>query len=545
MAARRPPRGVRAQLDLTGAIGRADLCAVELLHTVRTGEAAFPQRYGQGFWADLAARPEVAASFDAAMGAQEVDELAAAYDWAALGEVVDVGGGDGTLLIGLLRAHPGLRGAVVDLRSDRHRRRGAGRAGLADRGRAVPGTFFDPLPGGAGGYVLSRVIHDWSDADAGRILANCAKAAGPGGRVIVVEEAAVGGAVDTGMDLRMLAYCNGRERTVGPLVELARGAGLRAGCDRLHRAPADRRVPARMSIRHPGRADRRHYSRAAPPGEADAMLELTDLTKKYGEITALDGVSLTRPRGREGRPARAQRRGQDHAAVDRARPALPDSGTARLLGRPPRETLAAGRVGVLLQDAGLPEEVKVADLVAAVAGMYPTPSPLDLGDLAERRVMTLSGGQRQLVRFALALAGDPELLILDEPTVGLDVDARRALWRQVQDRTVVFATHYLAEADDHADRVVLLSGGRIVADGPVEEIKALVGGTEVRLTLDAMDVPGPARAPPAFRTCVVEGRRPSCARATPTRPSARCSRRSARSGTCARPGSTWRAPSSA
>ncbi|WP_061292874.1 ABC transporter ATP-binding protein [Herbidospora cretacea] len=234
------------------------------------------------------------------------------------------------------------------------------------------------------------------------------------------------------------------------------------------------------------------------------MLELTDLTKKYGEVTALDGVSL---RVREGeKVALLGPNGAGKTTLLSIALGLlaADSGTARLLGRPPRETLAAGLAGVLLQDAGLPEEVKVADLVAAVAGMYPTPSAPDLGDLAGRRVTTLSGGQRQQVRFALALAGDPALLILDEPTVGLDVDARRALWRRIQGRTVVFATHYLAEADDHADRVVLLSGGRIVADGPVEEIKALVGGTEVRLTLDAMDAPT-LRSLPGVRDVVVEG----------------------------------------
>lgn len=234
------------------------------------------------------------------------------------------------------------------------------------------------------------------------------------------------------------------------------------------------------------------------------MLELTDLTKKYGEVTALDGVSL---RVREGeKVALLGPNGAGKTTLLSIALGLlaADSGTARLMGRPPRETLAAGLAGVLLQDAGLPEEVRVADLVAAVAGMYPTPSVLDLGDLAGRRVTTLSGGQRQQVRFALALAGDPALLILDEPTVGLDVDARRALWRQIQGRTVVFATHYLAEADDHADRVVLLSGGRIVADGPVEEIKALVGGTEVRLTLDPMDAPG-LRSLPGVREVVVEG----------------------------------------
>ncbi|WP_066367013.1 methyltransferase [Herbidospora mongoliensis] len=219
------PERVRSQIDLTGAIGRADLCAVELLHTVRTGEAAFPQRFGHGFWDDLAANPEVAESFDRSMGAQEVGEVAAAYDWAALGEVVDVGGGDGTLLIGLLRAHPGLRGTVIDLPAPAAAAAEALRkAGLADRGRVLTGSFFDPLPGGAGGYILSRVIHDWGDADAARILANCARA----GRVIVIEETGRG-AVNTEMDLRMLAYCLGRERTVEQLVDLARGAGLTPG----------------------------------------------------------------------------------------------------------------------------------------------------------------------------------------------------------------------------------------------------------------------------------------------------------------------------
>ncbi|GAB1819128.1 ABC transporter ATP-binding protein [Herbidospora sp. RD11066] len=234
------------------------------------------------------------------------------------------------------------------------------------------------------------------------------------------------------------------------------------------------------------------------------MLELTDLTKKYGEITALDGVSLHVRKGEKVALLGPNGAGKTTLLSIALGLLSPGSGTARLLGRPPQEALAAGRIGVLLQDAGLPEDVKVSDLVAAVAGMYPRHALLDLGDLSERRVMALSGGERQLVRFALALAGDPELLILDEPTVGLDVDARRALWLEVRDRTVVFATHYLAEADDHADRVVLLSGGRVVADGPVEEIKALVGGTEVRVTLDTMDLRR-LRALPGVHDVLVDG----------------------------------------
>ncbi|GLX93730.1 ABC transporter ATP-binding protein [Herbidospora sp. NBRC 101105] len=237
------------------------------------------------------------------------------------------------------------------------------------------------------------------------------------------------------------------------------------------------------------------------------MLELTGLKKNYGEITALDGVSLRVGEGEKVALLGPNGAGKTTLLSIALGLLTPDAGAARLFGRPPREALAAGRVGVLLQDAGLPDDVRVGDLVAAVAGMYPTPSILadpELEALAGRRVMGLSGGQRQLVRFALALAGDPALLILDEPTVGLDVDARRSLWRQVSDRTVVFATHYLAEADDHADRVVLLSGGRVVADGPVGEMKALVGGTEVRLTLDTMDERR-LRSLPGVHDVLVEG----------------------------------------
>ncbi|GIH29393.1 methyltransferase [Acrocarpospora phusangensis] len=228
------PEGIRAWIDAEGAIGRADLSVVELLHTVRTGEAAFPRRFGRGFWDDLAENPELSASFDSLMGGQgnsETPTIAAAYDWSALGEVIDVGGGNGTLLIALLRAHPTLRGTVLDLAAPAA---GAGQAlaeaGLADRGRAQAGSFFDPLPAGAGGYILSRVIHDWDDEEARRILRNCATAARPEGRVFVIEEIVPEkGDVSTEMDLRMLAYVNGRERTLDRLSELAAEAGLNRG----------------------------------------------------------------------------------------------------------------------------------------------------------------------------------------------------------------------------------------------------------------------------------------------------------------------------
>ncbi|WP_233508289.1 ATP-binding cassette domain-containing protein [Spongiactinospora gelatinilytica] len=193
-----------------------------------------------------------------------------------------------------------------------------------------------------------------------------------------------------------------------------------------------------------------------------------------------------------------------------------DAGQVALLGDAPRAAVRAGKVGVLSQDGGLIEDVRVAELVAAVAGMYPSPLPVrealraaGVEELAARRVRGLSGGQRQRVRFALALVGDPRLLVLDEPTVGLDVEGRRGLWQEVKRRTtgggtVMFATHYLAEADDHADRIVLVVNGRIIADGDVAQIKSMVGDGEIRLTLDR-PAPGLLAGLPGVRAVAVEG----------------------------------------
>jgi hypothetical protein len=225
------PAGKRKWLDIGGGVGRGDLCFVELAHTVRTGEPAYPVRYGRSFWADLDGDPALSASFDALMGHHvETDaaDIAQAYDWARLGHVVDVGGGSGTLLGVLLAAHPALTGTVVDLPGPASRaRRRFVHNGLVSRGAAVPGSFFDPLPAGAGGYVLSAIIHDWDDEHAVAILRRCAEAAGDGGLVLVIEAVGADGeSADTAMDLRMLAYNGGRERGLTELCALADRAGL-------------------------------------------------------------------------------------------------------------------------------------------------------------------------------------------------------------------------------------------------------------------------------------------------------------------------------
>ncbi|MEA2220689.1 MAG: type transport system ATP-binding protein [Solirubrobacteraceae bacterium] len=176
----------------------------------------------------------------------------------------------------------------------------------------------------------------------------------------------------------------------------------------------------------------------------------------------------------------------------------PDSGRVSLLGREPRAAVEAGLVGAMLQTGGqLVRDLTVRELVTMVSTLYP--APLDVAealeiagvaDIAGRRTEKLSGGETQRVRFAVALVSNPELLVLDEPTVAMDVEGRRGFWTAMRafaarGKTVVFATHYLEEADDYADRAVLMAHGRVVADGPTTEIKARVGTRIIRATLGA------------------------------------------------------------
>ena len=226
------PSGTRLVLDLEGAVGRAELAFTDLLHSVRTGEPAFPVRFGRSFWDDLSADPERAASYASQMGsdvAAWAPSILAARDWGSLGRVVDVGGGGGSLMVALLQAYPALRGTVVDLPEPVEAARAAlSAAGLADRGRAVVGSFFDALPAGAGGYLLCAILHDWNDEAARAILGRCAEAAGPDGAIFVVEKVGPDGeTLRTEMDLRVLAYFGGRERGVTEIGALAADVGLR------------------------------------------------------------------------------------------------------------------------------------------------------------------------------------------------------------------------------------------------------------------------------------------------------------------------------
>ena len=218
-------------LDLDGFGGRMDLAFTELAHTVRTGEPAWEQVFGQPFWAYLDANPAISASFDATMA---VDAGSAAvadgYDWTTVGHVADIGGGTGTLIAAVLQRHPRLRGTLADLPETAARARQY-LAGLNLDGRCevVGQSFFDPLPAGADVYLLSRVIHDWDDAAAIAILRRCGEAAGRAGRVLVIESNGANGsdpAAFAEMNLRMLVLAGGRERTTDDYSALAAAAGL-------------------------------------------------------------------------------------------------------------------------------------------------------------------------------------------------------------------------------------------------------------------------------------------------------------------------------
>jgi ABC-2 type transport system ATP-binding protein len=226
-----------------------------------------------------------------------------------------------------------------------------------------------------------------------------------------------------------------------------------------------------------------------------AAVSFTDVVKTFGSVRAVDGARLDIPRGRT--VALLGRNGAGKSTAISLLLGLdePDSGTVRLFGGPPSRAVAAGRVGAMLQDGRPIRRVTVRELVTFVASTFPHPLPVaealelaGLSDLAGRRVDKLSGGQLQRVRFAVALAGGPELIVLDEPTAALDVEARRAFWvsmRAYAERgnTVLFSTHYLEEADLNADRIVVIDHGRIVADGTSESIKGSAGGHLVSFDL--------------------------------------------------------------
>jgi ABC-2 type transport system ATP-binding protein len=251
---------------------------------------------------------------------------------------------------------------------------------------------------------------------------------------------------------------------------------------------------------------------------AGAAVALHDLRRTYGAITAVDGVDLTIAPGEVVALLGPNGAGKSTTIDLLLGLSRPDSGDVRVFGRSPREAVADGLVGAMLQSGGLPDDITAGEVVRLMAALFPTPLPAaealeraGVADVAGQRFGRLSGGQKQRVRFAAALVCDPDLLVLDEPTVAMDVQARRDFWAAMRGftgsgRTVLFATHYLAEAEEFADRVVLLRAGRVVADGSVASVRALVAGRVVSATLPGADMRD-LRALPGVTGVRVEGSR--------------------------------------
>lgn len=231
------------------------------------------------------------------------------------------------------------------------------------------------------------------------------------------------------------------------------------------------------------------------------------LRKSYGEIQAVRGIDISIDAGETVALLGPNGAGKSTTIDMILGLAEPDSGTVSVLGGSPSAAIDSGWIGAMLQTGALIRDLSVRELIAMVASLYP--ESLDVGEtleltglseIAGQRTQKLSGGQTQRVRFAVALVSNPKLLVLDEPTVAMDVEGRRSFWTTMRSeaargRTILFATHYLEEADAYADRAVLMAHGQVVADGPPTEIKAMVGLRTIRATLPGVDLDALGRLP--------------------------------------------------
>jgi ABC-2 type transport system ATP-binding protein len=228
---------------------------------------------------------------------------------------------------------------------------------------------------------------------------------------------------------------------------------------------------------------------------AGAAVTLTGLRKHYGEVQAVDGVDLVIAPGEVVALLGPNGAGKSTTVDMMLGLTKPDQGTVTIFGSTPRDAVADGRIGAMLQGGALLDDATVGETVGMIASLHRRPLPVSealkragIEELANRRCNKLSGGQKQRVRFAVALVSDPDLLVLDEPTAAMDVQTRREFWQSMQEytmtgRTVLFATHYLEEAENYADRVVFLRKGRIVADGSVAEVTALTAGRTIKAVI--------------------------------------------------------------
>ncbi len=231
------------------------------------------------------------------------------------------------------------------------------------------------------------------------------------------------------------------------------------------------------------------------------VVSFENVRKTYGKVRAVDGLTM------ELRPGETVAfLGPNGAGKSTSLDMLldlrkPTSGRIAMFGSDPYHAIKNGRVGAMLQSGGLMPEVTVRELVTLVTGFHPRPEPVEqtmrragITQFADQRVDKLSGGQTQRVRFALAIVGNCDLIVLDEPTTAMDVETRRAFWDNMkvevaEGKTLLFATHYLEEADQAADRIIVINKGRLLADGTPSEIKARAGAKRISFHLDQIDEP--------------------------------------------------------
>ena len=232
--------------------------------------------------------------------------------------------------------------------------------------------------------------------------------------------------------------------------------------------------------------------------ERDAQViavHLRDVHKSFGSVEAVRGVDLTIASGEVLAFLGPNGAGKTSTIDMMLGLSQPSAGEVEVYGMTPRRAITKGLVSAVMQTGGLLKDLTVAETVQYTSKLFAVSRPVGevmdragISHIADRLVGKCSGGEQQRLRFAMALLPDPELLLLDEPTQGMDVEGRRDFWQAIRDdadqgRTIVFATHYLEEADAYADRVVFISNGRIVADGTASEVKALASGRTIRATL--------------------------------------------------------------
>jgi ABC-2 type transport system ATP-binding protein len=236
-------------------------------------------------------------------------------------------------------------------------------------------------------------------------------------------------------------------------------------------------------------------------GGRTPVVSFVNVSKHYGSLKAVDGLNLDLRPGETTALLGPNGAGKSTSLDMLLALRKPTSGRISMFGEDPYQAVKSGRVGAMLQSGGLMPEVTVRELVTLVTTLHPKPEPINttlqragVAEFADQRVDRLSGGQTQRVRFALAICGKSELIVLDEPTAAMDVETRRVFWNSMkeevaQGRTLLFATHYLEEADQAADRILVINRGRLLADGTPAEIKARAGARRISFHLDTVDEP--------------------------------------------------------